>query len=256
MRSLLALLFVGGVSLAWVQQQAAPELRDEPPQVGRLRSDLDSLSRIINDFGGTRRYAADNRNVPPPAPGEERVVFMGDSITDFWGRGNNGSTFFTGKPYINRGISGQVTAQMLLRFHQDVVALKPVAVVILAGTNDIGSNIGPVTQESMENNLASMVDLAKANHIKVVLSSVMPVCDYIRPQTAIRSPERILALNRWIKDYAAKNGLVYLDYFAPMVDDKGMFRRELTDDGLHPNKAGYEIMAPLASKAIASALGK
>jgi lysophospholipase L1-like esterase len=243
--------------MAWAQpQQAPPAPRTEPPQVARLRADLDGISRTINDFGNSRRYAADNEKIQPPAAGEQRVVFMGDSITDGWGRGNNGSTFFPGKPFVNRGISGQVTAQMLLRFHQDVVALKPAAVVILAGTNDIGSNIGPVSQESIEDNLISMVDIARANRIKVVVASVMPVCDYIRPQTATRPPEKILALNRWLKDYTAKNDLVYLDYFSAMVDDKGMFRRELTYDGLHPNAAGYEVMAPLALKAIQDALSK
>jgi lysophospholipase L1-like esterase len=218
-----------------------------PPQVAQI-------ARLINDFGDLRRYAAENAKVQPPAPGEERVVFMGDSITDMWGR--RVGTFFPGKPYINRGISGQVTAQMLLRFHQDVVLLKPKAVVILAGTNDIGSNIGPVPLESTEDNLMAMAELARANDIKVVMAALQPVCDYHRPQTQSRPPEKIVALNRWIKEYSAKNNLVYLDYYAATVDDKGMFRAEITDDGLHPNAAGYEIMAPLAAKAIAAALGK
>jgi lysophospholipase L1-like esterase len=253
MRFTLAVLIA---STAFAQTPAAPPVSSEPPQVVRIRADLDAVSRLINDFGNTRRYAADNQGLRLPAPGEERVVFMGDSITDAWGRNNNGSTFFPGKPYVNRGISGQVTAQMLLRFHQDVVALKPVAVVILAGTNDIGSNIGPVSLESMEENLTSMADLSRANNIKVILASLLPVCDYIQPQTARRPPEKIEALNRWIKDYAAKSRSVYLDYYSAMVDDKGMFRRELTYDGLHPNAAGYEVMAPLAAKAIAVALGR
>jgi lysophospholipase L1-like esterase len=248
-------LFVA--SMAWAQPQtAAPAPRTEPPAVTRVRTELDAISRSINDFGNTRRYAAGNARLAPPAPGEQRVVFMGDSITDFWGRGDNGSTFFPGKPYVNRGISGQVTAQMLLRFHQDVVALKPAAVVILAGTNDIGSGIGPVSMESIEDNLMSMADIAKANNISVVLASVMPVCDYHRPQTMLRPPEKILALDRWIEDYAAAHNLVYLDYFSALADGKGMFRAELTGDGLHPNAAGYEVMAPLAEKAIAAALAK
>jgi lysophospholipase L1-like esterase len=179
---------------------------------------------------------------------------MGDSITDIWGRGQG--VFFPGKPYINRGIGGQVTPQMVLRFHQDVIALKPKVVVILAGTNDIGGNVGPMTLEATEDYLLSMIDMARGNHIRVVLSSLTPVCDYIKPQTARRSPEKILALNRWIKDYAAKNDCVYLDYFSATVDDNGMFRKELTYDGLHPNAAGYEVMAPLAEKAIAQALAK
>ena len=210
---------------------------------------------MINDYGNTARYAADNLKAQPPAPGEERVVFMGDSITDGWGR-SQGSSFFPGKPYINRGISGQVTPQMLLRFYPDVIEMKPKAVVILAGTNDIGSNIGPMTLEASESYLMAMADLARANNIKVVLASLLPVCDYHRPQTQTRPPEKILALNRWMKDYAARNSLVYLDYFSATVDEKGFFKADLTYDGLHPNGAGYQVMAPLAEKAIAQALGK
>ena len=228
--------------------------------VARLRGTLDEISRTINDFGNARRYAGDNQKTPPPAPGEERVVFMGDSITDFWGR-REGSRFFPGKPYINRGISGQVTAQMLLRFYPDVIALKPRVVVILAGTNDIGGNIGPLPLEATEDYVISMVDLARANNIKVVLSTLLPVSDYHPrpnqpPQTQTRPPEKILALNRWIRDFAARHKLVCLDYFPAMADGKGMFRAELTYDGLHPNAAGYEVMEPLASKAIAAALAQ
>ena len=216
---------------------------------------LRAAASLINDYGNTARYAADNEKVPPPAPGEERVVFMGDSITDAWGRGVK-APFFPGKPYINRGISGQTTAQMLLRFYPDVIALKPKAVVFLAGTNDIGGNLGPVTLESIENNLAAMADIARANGIRVVIAALTPVCDYHRPQTAQRPPEKILALNQWIKDYSARNRYVFLDYFSATVDDKGFFKADITNDGLHPNEAGYAIMAPLAQKAIDQALGK
>ena len=246
MRISLVLLFA---LTAWAQPPAQPPAQPAvlPPQVAQV-------ARLINDFGDLRRYAAENAKVQPPAPGEERVVFMGDSITDMWGR--RVGAFFPGKPYINRGISGQVTAQMLLRFHQDVVLLKPKAVVILAGTNDIGSNIGPVPLESTEDNLMAMTEMARANDIKVVIAALQPVCDYHRPQTQTRPPEKIVALNRWIKEYTAKNNLECVDYYSATVDDKGMFRKELTDDGLHPNAAGYEIMTPLAAKAIAAALGK
>jgi lysophospholipase L1-like esterase len=241
----------------WAQPPAAPAQAPAPavPQVSRLLADLDPVNRLINDFGNARRYAADNQSVKAPAPGEERVVFMGDSITDGWGR-MAGSSFFPGKPYINRGISGQVTAQMLLRFHADVIALKPVAVVIFAGTNDIGGNIGPVTMESTEENLMAMAEMARGNGIQVVMASLTPVCDYIRPQTQSRPPEKIVALNRWIEGYVARNNLVYLDYYSATIDEKNMFRKELTYDGLHPNVAGYEVMGPLALKAIAAALGK
>src|SRR5262249_42045715 len=144
-----------------------------------------------------------------------------------------------GKPYINRGISGQTTAQMLLRFYPDVVEHKPKVVVMLAGTNDIAGNLGPVTIESIENNLAAMAALARTNNIKLVMASVMPVCDYHRPQTAQRPPEKIKALNEWIKVTASRNGYIYLDYYTSMLDDKSMLKAELTGDGLHPNAAGY-----------------
>ena len=241
------------IAFALLVTMAASAQQQPPPTVP---SALQGVFQLVNDYGNLRRYAADNQKVQPPAAGEERVVFMGDSITDGWGRGNNGSSFFPGKPYINRGISGQVTAQMLLRFYPDVIAHKPKAVVILAGTNDIGSNIGPVSNETIENNLMAMADLARANNIKVVLASLLPVCDYHRPQTQQRPPDRINAINAWMKDYAARNRAVYLDYFSATVDDKGFFKAEITNDGLHPNAAGYQVMGPLAEKAIAQALGK
>src|SRR5580658_1839853 len=208
-----------------------------PPQ-------LTAAAQLINDYGNTHRYAAENEKTAPPAPGEQRVVFMGDSITDNWRQ--RIAPFFPGKPYLNRGISGQVTGQMLLRFYQDVIALQPKAVVIFGGTNDIGGNIGPVPVESTENNLAAMADMARANGIKVVLASLTPVCDIPGrpPMTHGRPPESILLLNRWIKDYAASHSLVFLDYFSVTVDDKGLFRAELTEDGLHPTAKGYELMNP------------
>jgi len=238
--------------------QAQAPAQDVPPPRVRM---LDQLSRMVNDYGNTARYAADDARVPPPAAGEERVVFMGDSITDGWGRGTDPTghslgVFFPGKPYINRGISGQVTPQMLLRFYQDVIALQPKVVVILAGTNDLAGNVGPMTMEATENYFLSMIDMARANNIRIVLSSLTPVCDCVRLQTAQRPPEKILALNRWLQDLAEKNNFVYLDYFSAMVDDKGFLRKELTYDGLHPNAAGYEVMGPLAEKAIAKALAK
>jgi lysophospholipase L1-like esterase len=218
----------------------------------KVRTELERAQKILKDWANLGRYKGDNASVSAPAPGEQRVVFMGDSITDAWGRSYG--KFFPGKPFINRGISGQTTPQMLIRFRPDVLALKPNAVVILAGTNDIAGNTGPMTLEEIEGNLMSMAELAKANGIKVVLASVMPVTDAIRPQTARRPPEKIRALNTWLKDYASKAGAVYLDYYSAMVDDKGMLRTELTYDGLHPNDAGYELIAPLAQKAIDRAL--
>ena len=225
-----------------------------PDEVTRLRTQLERSQRVLKDWPNLARYRDDNASLAPPAPGASRVVFMGDSITDGWGR--RYGKFFEGNPYVNRGISGQTTPQMLIRFRPEVIALKPQVVVILAGTNDIAGNTGPMTLEAIEDNLVSMAELARANNIRVVLASVMPVCDYIRPQTLSRPPEKIIALNAWIKDYATKNNQVYLDYYSAMLDDKQMLRQEITDDGLHPNAAGYEIMTPLAEKAIAAALAK
>ncbi|MBV9763187.1 MAG: SGNH/GDSL hydrolase family protein [Acidobacteriaceae bacterium] len=225
------------------------------PDVEKLEAQLAKDQKTLLDWANLARYHEDNAKVNPPMAGERRVVFMGDSITDGWGR-SQGSQFFPGKPYINRGISGQTTPQMLIRFRPDVIALQPKAVVILAGTNDLAGNTGPETLDEIEGNLESMAQLAKANGIRVVLASVMPVCDYIQPQTQRRAPAKIVALNAWIKDYCARHDCVYLDYFSAMVDGSGMFKRELTYDGLHPNNAGYEVMAPLAQRAIEDALGK
>jgi lysophospholipase L1-like esterase len=207
---------------------------------------------IAQDWPNLGRYRADNEKVGAPKAGEARVVFMGDSITDAWGRSYG--KFFPGKPYVNRGISGQTTPQMLIRFRPDVVALKPRAVVILAGTNDLAGNTGPMSIEDIQSNLMSMAELARANNIKVILASVLPVTDALKPQTARRPPEKIRALNNWLKEYAAKSGAVYVDYFTAMADENGMLKKELTYDGLHPNEAGYQVMQPLAQKAVEQAL--
>ncbi len=233
--------------------QPHPEQIQPQPEAPKVQAHPASGEKM-QDWANLSRYRADNAKVGAPAAGEDRVVFMGDSITDAWGRGRG--EFFPGKPYINRGISGQTTPQMLIRFRPDVIALKPKVVVILAGTNDIAGNTGPETLEEIEGNLASMSQLAQANGIRVVLSSVTPVCDYIKPQTDHRPPDKIIALNAWIKDYCSRNGFTYLDYYPAMLDDNKMLKKELTGDGLHPNAAGYEIMGPLALKAIETALGK
>jgi lysophospholipase L1-like esterase len=229
------------------QQRAGTELRN-------LQMRLAQDERILQDWPNLARYREDNQKLEPAAPEEKRVVFMGDSITDAWGRTHG--KFFPGKPYVNRGISGQTTPQMLIRFRPDVIDLSPKAVVILAGTNDIAGNTGPETLAGIEGNLASMAQLAQANQIRVVLASVMPVCDCFVPQTAKRPPDKIVALNSWIKDYCDRNGFVYLDYYSAMADDKGMLKKNLTYDGLHPNDAGYELISPLASAAIAKALAQ
>jgi uncharacterized protein (TIGR02246 family) len=206
---------------------------------------------LENDWPNLGKYRDANAQLAPPAKDENRVVFYGNSITEGWAQFF--PAMFPGKPYIGRGISGQTTPQMLVRFRQDVVALKPKVVVILAGTNDIAGNTGPSTIEMIEDNLASMTEIAKANGIRVVLSSVLPVYDYAwRP--GLEPAPKIIALNKWMKDYAARTGEVYLDYHTPMADARQGMRADLSNDGVHPTEAGYRVMAPLAEKAIAEAL--
>ena len=214
----------------------------------------------LMDWPALARYHDANTKVTAPAKSEDRVVFMGDSITDSWQSPKYGG-FFPGKPYADRGIGGQTTPQMLIRFRPDVIALQPKVVVILAGTNDIAGNTGPMTLQAIENNLMSMFDLAHANGIRVVFASLLPISDYEKTkdgQHIIRSkqrpPEQITALNVWMKTYATAHGGVYLDYFSAMADDKGFLKEDLSEDGLHPNQKGYDIMAPLAERAIAAAL--
>jgi lysophospholipase L1-like esterase len=227
-----------------------------PPSTGHPGLDKYRASRIViymNDFGELARYRDADAALKPFAPGENRIIFFGDSITDMWKL----EDYFPGKPYINRGIGGQTTPQMLVRFRQDVIDLHPKVVVILAGTNDIAGNTGPMLLEDIEANYASLAELARAHGLKVVFSSVLPVHNYT-PQSqelfAERPPQKILALNSWLEDYCAANRHVYLDYYEHMVDDKGLLKRELAEDGLHPNADGYKIMAPLAEAAIGKAL--
>ncbi len=219
------------------------------------------LDVVASDFGGLFRYAAANAALAAPRPGESRVVFLGDSITDNWSKPEYGG-FFPGKPYVNRGISGQTTAQMLLRFRADVIELRPKAVVILAGTNDIAGNAGLATLDQIEDNLVSMADLARAHGIRVVLASLLPVSDDKKDasgaaltRTRQRATATIQALNHWLADHAARSGHAYLDYFSATADADGRLRPDLNDDGLHPNARGYAVMAPLAEKAVTRALG-
>ena len=216
------------------------------------------LEHVVRDWPRLERYAAANAALAVPAKGERRVVFMGDSITDFWSKPAAGA-FFPGKRYVNRGISSQTTGQMLLRFRADVIALAPRAVVILAGTNDIAGNGGPMTPDAIQNNLASMAELARSHRIGVVLASLLPVCDCKagpdgKPiqRTQDRPHQSIAAINKWIADYAKKNRFVHLDYHRALADQAGAIKAELTDDGLHPNAAGYAVMGPMAEKAIAA----
>jgi lysophospholipase L1-like esterase len=221
----------------------------------------DALARL-KDWPQLRNYHNANAKLGAPAEGESRVVFLGDSITDFWSGAAFGG-FFPGKPYVNRGISGQTTPQMLVRFRADVIDLRPKAVVILAGTNDIAGNTGPMTLTQTESNVMTMAELASVHGIRVVLASVLPVNNYGRDgdgkpiiQTDRRPIPDILNLNAWIKSYAEQNGHIYLDYFSSMVDNEGMLKKEFSGDGLHPNAKGYLVMAPLADRAIQEALRK
>jgi lysophospholipase L1-like esterase len=249
--------------------QTASQTPSQPCNCEDLNSELvDTQKQLVNsqkvlqDWPNIARYHDANASVQRPTNDEKRVVFMGDSITDAWVRPEYGG-FFPGKPYIDRGISGQTTPQMLIRFRPDVIALQPKVVLILAGTNDIAGNTGPMTLDQIEGNLQSMDELAHANKVRVVLASVMPVSNYGHDREGKpvdmrikRQPEKILELNTWIKKYAAAHGDIYLDYFTAMVDEHGLLRADISDDGLHPNAKGYTIMSPLAEASIAQALKK
>jgi lysophospholipase L1-like esterase len=210
-------------------------------------------SALHNDFANFARYRAANRALPAPTASEQRVVFMGNSITEGWVQ--HFPVLFAGKPYVGRGIGGQTTPQMLLRFHADVVSLKPAVVVILGGTNDIAGNTGPSSLEMIEDNLMAMTEIAQANGIRVVLSSVLPVYDYPW-RRGLQPAPKIVALNAWMRAYAARVGATYVDYHGAMRDDRDGLRAGLGDDGVHPNLAGYRIMAALVEQGIAMALRK
>jgi lysophospholipase L1-like esterase len=240
------------------QPSPSPDL--ETMECTQAMATVTRLETRLRDWAALARYRDDNRKVTAPAKKEKRVVFIGDSITDSWDDPKYGR-FFQGRPYVNRGISGQTTPQMLIRFRPDVIALKPDIVVILAGTNDIAGNTGPMALQATQDNLASMAELARLHRIRVVLSSLLPVSDYEntadgqpRNQTTRRPPEKIKALNEWMRNYAAEHKVTYLDYYSAMVDDKGFLKDELSNDGLHPNDKGYQVMAPLVEEAIARAL--
>jgi lysophospholipase L1-like esterase len=240
------------LAIACAAQQPAPSI----PSTGFAALDHYRASRIAvftDDYGQLARYRSANAELKAPVAGENRVVFFGDSITDIWKL----EQYFPGKPYINRGIGGQTTPQMLVRFRQDVIDLSPKVVVVLAGTNDIAGNTGPMRSEDIEANLTSMAELARIHNIRAVLASILPVHNYTPKSQdffAQRPTARILELNKWLTEYSTRNNIIFLDYFSALVDEKGLLKRELADDGLHPNDAGYKVMAPLAEAAIAKAL--
>lgn len=237
-----------------VAQPARSQAPPTPEQIRAQRQNdpywIEHNKRMLTDFGNLEYFQAANAALPPPPRGEQRVVFMGDSITEGWKLESS----FPGRPFINRGISGQTTPQMLVRFRQDVVALQPKAVVILAGTNDLAGNTGPMTLEQTENNLASMAEIATANHIRVVLCSVTPAVDF-KWYPGLEPARKIVALNRWIKSYAAQKHYAYADYYSALADSRGGLPPNLSADGVHPNPAAYAIMIPITEAAIKKALG-
>lgn len=254
-------LLIPGYACAQAQPDTPPSA-SACPELAAATSKLETATKALQDWPNLARYRDANTAVKPPAKKENRVVFMGDSITDMWVQPQFGG-FFPGKPYIDRGISGQTTPQMLIRFRPDVIALQPKVVVILAGTNDLAGNTGPMTVGQIEDHLTSMAELARANKVRVVLASVLPVSNYGHDRGGNpvnmrikRQPEKILELNAWIKKFAGDKGYVYLDYFSATVDDQGLLKKDLSEDGLHPNAKGYAVMAPLAEQAIQSALKK
>ncbi|HWT67241.1 MAG TPA: SGNH/GDSL hydrolase family protein [Terracidiphilus sp.] len=232
---------------ALAQQAAVPQPVQHPDNDYWRTHDR----RLVTDFPWLERFKEDNAKLGAPAAGEQRVVFMGDSITEGWHLDQS----FPGKPYVNRGISGQTTPQMLVRFRQDVIDLKPKAVIILAGTNDIAGNTGLETPEQIEGNLASMAELAQANGIKVILCSILPAFDYPW-QPGLTPAPKIDAINAWLKDYAVRKGFLYVDYHSAMKDSRDGLPENLSKDGVHPLPAGYAMMAPLAQKAIDKALAQ
>lgn len=218
-----------------------------------LASAGQNLANGLLDWNALGRYHADDEKLKAQPADPGRVVFLGDSITDIWKLG----TFFAGKPYVNRGISGQVTSQMLVRMYPDVIDLKPAAMILLAGTNDIARNNGPTTLAMIEENIMAITELAHGHGIKVILCSVTPIADYGRQKMSEgRPPADILKVNSWMKEYAAKVGAIYADYFSALVDDKGMMKPGISMDGLHPNDEGFKLMAPVAQAAIDQALKK
>ncbi len=243
---LLNCLLITLVSAAMAQDEPLPKWMEDWQR--------ESAPKLLRDYGQLAVYRAANLKVGPAMPGESRVVFLGDSITAGWDL----DKFFRGKSYLNRGIGWQNTAQMLVRFRQDVLGLKPKVVVILAGTNDISGAYGPMSLRDIQNNFESLCDLARANGIQVVLASVLPVHNYTpdsQDMYRVRPREQIRALNQWMHAYCDHRGCIYLDYFSAMIDSKGLLKKEFSEDGVHPHDSGYAAMAPLAEKAIEKALG-
>ncbi|MGE0886724.1 MAG: SGNH/GDSL hydrolase family protein [Blastocatellales bacterium] len=251
MKSWIIKITFGLVVLAGLVVARSPQ--DCASTIAALEQRVEAQRRLLADWAGLIHYGSENAELPKPKPFENRVVFLGDEITERWGQGK--AKFFPGKPYLNRGIAGQTTPQMLVRFRQDVIALKPKVVVILAGMNDIASFYEPITGAMTAENITSTVELAKANNIKVVLCSLTPINDVYGKQSLLRPFGKIIGINNWLENYAASSGSIYLNYYSAMGEGRNL-KKELSDDGLLPNDAGYAVMAPLAEAAIAQALSK
>ncbi len=219
--------------------------------ISALEQQVEGQRKLLWDWASLIRYGSENSELPKPKPDENRVVFLGDEITENW----SAAQFFSGKPYINRGITGQTSPQLLVRFRQDVIKLNPKVVVILIGSNDLASVTGPITQQMFAENIMSIVELAKVNNIKVVLASLTPICDCYTKQSVLRPFGKIIGMNGWLKEYAVQSGAVYLDYYSALAEGRNL-KKEFTNDGLLMNDTGYSVMTPLAEKAIAQALGK
>jgi len=244
---LIAIVLIASTSFSHGQSFA-------PPATGISACELPNPRKTISESSDFARYREDNDMLEHPAPGQKRVVFFGSSSIDNWGRRFD-STFFSGKPYINRGISGETTPQMLLRFERDVVALKPAAVVFLGGTNDIAGNTGPMTLDMTEENISAMAAIAEANGIRMILASQLPVKAFPW-RTCLRPETDLLALTAWEKNFAGAHQLGFVDFYTALVGSDGSFRPGLSSDGVHPDKKAYEIMTPIVEKVISNVLNQ
>ena len=253
--ALLAMLLLGNVAVCLGQEKQTTK---EQPRIPRFtQAQQDSMrkvedQRLHKDWAFFEKYAAENAKLPAVSPGEKRIVFMGNSITEFWKFWDR-EFFASNKSFVNRGISGQTTPQMLVRFRNDVINLNPTIVVILAGTNDIAGNTGPTTLKNIFGNIVSMAELAKANHIKAILCSILPVFEYSW-SPGLEPAGKIMKLNGMLLSYAKKNNLEYVDFHTPMADERNGLKAEYSSDGVHPNLKGYKIMDALVEEAILKAL--
>lgn len=262
MKKRLGLLFPAAILLTAAGEpkhyQSSPERRtvidnrDWGPWAGQFREKL--VPSMMQDFGERYLYATANAALPPPAKGEKRVVFMGDSITDLWDL----ARYFPDKPYINRGIGSQVTAQMLVRFESDVVALQPSAVVILAGINDVFGFLQMESAEGTLSNIEAMADIADRHGIKVVLCSILPVTDTPSAKYVVRErkPAELRLINSRLKSLAEARGYAFADYVPALADGNGFMQADLTTDGIHPLPVGYARMAPIVQAAISNVLSR